>query len=471
MSWTARRHCAIGRIAAAVVLVSFLLSSRSATAQPGAVYPVDAMYGPPPAAAAGAYSPGSSAAALPGGAPPMIAWDGGMPAPDHYGAGWYGDPAAWCPPGYPHFADGVRYDDGIVTSQAYRDDDWYAASPLEKTLELAARNSWFRLEYLLWDINEPGDELLGAGTLLTPDPRLPFGVTAGNQTLGLARVEDLREFGLKDTNGIRGTLGVPLRFGSFEMNAFALEQQGDALTSNDLPQVSFFNPNFVGTTVLADGEPSTFIRLYDLAFRATYQSDIWGSEANFVWDPDWKLWFVDIMPLWGYRYISVQEQLTQTGTFSDGSGDPLFQTLIDSDVHSHAHGVNIGFKAEWETKWFTVGAVPKVALGVNQYRIRVTTDQFTGPVDPERVVETDEVEFSPIAEISAYAKIHLSDNFSLFAGYNLTWIMRVVRPHDAIIYNVRTVLGRPVAADFGIDDNPSNLWFQGLIVGGELSFR
>ena len=68
------------------------------------------------------------------------------------------------------------------------------------------RTAWFRMEYLNWDMRNPGNTLLGAPVAGIDNPRDPFLVTAidgtGNlATIGTARVMDMTPVDLKNMQG------------------------------------------------------------------------------------------------------------------------------------------------------------------------------------------------------------------------------------------------------------------------------
>lgn len=418
-------------------------------------------YGPP------SYMPMSP----PGPAGPMRGMPGGY---GHPGAGYaspYGPPVSGapcaspgaCPPPYAAGPEacppGV---DGFVGA-ALPSGDVLGVTPLERFLETAAENAWFRLEYLLWDIQIPGDQALGARTLNTVDPTERFATS-----LGLARVEDLDEISFNDINGLRGTLGIPLRFGVFEFGAFALEQASDAVTAFDLPAPG--QGRFVGTTTLADGQVSNFVRVFDEFYRARYTSDIFGGEANVVIETDHSLLGFKLMPMFGVRYLDVQEELKTIGRFSGNQPAQAFDSVVASDTNNNLYGANFGLRAELQHKWFSLTMQPELMVGANTYRARVRTKDFVGPGEGVREAEVTGTKFTSLFEVSGYARIHLSEHFSLIGGYNLTVAGDVIRPHESIFYNVETRLGAPVASAFDVIQEFTSLTVDGLIVGGEVRF-
>jgi hypothetical protein len=58
--------------------------------------------------------------------------------------------------------------------------------------------------------------------------------------------------------------------------------------------------------------------------------------------------------------------------------------------------------------------------------------------------------------------------FSLYAGYNFTYLFRVTRPHDNIYYNDNGPNAPPGVV---VNADTQDMHIQGLNVGGEIRFR
>ncbi len=90
------------------------------------------------------------------------------------------------------------------------------------------------------------------------------------------------------------------------------------------------------------------------------------------------------------------------------------------------------------TQWFTIGADPRVMVGVNQFASSV--DSF----DPTIGSNSDYIStarFSAVGAIDTYVKIPIHDQVKLFAAYNLFGTGNISRPQQQIDYNVND-LGR-----------------------------
>lgn len=437
-----------GRIGWGILITSLMLQASTVFGQ---AYSPGGPYGGAPGPVAGMPVPGGPAAY------PM-SYGGAVGGPP---AGGYaamppamGYPGGGCPPGgQPGFASGFC---GVGPQ------DELVESPFERALKTASRNSWFRLEYLNWSIEDLDETLLGTRTQLNTTPQIPF-----LTNVGIARVPTTEPLSFNDKNGIRGTIGIPLTFGELEISAFLLEQASDKVLPQNVQTPGFL----VATTVLSDGNLGRAFRVYDRDFRASFTSDVWGGEANIILDTAPPGEGFKLQPLYGARYLSLQEQLTQVGTFNASGTISPFTSSIDSDNINNLYGLNLGLQAELVHRWFTVGARPKIMLGANSWRARVTTNAFVSPADPRRSVQLERTDFAALGELQVYGKVHVNDSLTLFVSYNLLWATNVIRPHKSIRYNVNTTLGVPVSSAFSAREYFEDMTIQGLTVGAEFRFH
>ena len=382
-------------------------------------------------------------------------------------------PYAMSPVAGQPFATGVipgqsyRGPNGMVTTQVPVDNQEFEPLPIETFIRTAVKNAWFRTEYMNWSIEGPGDGLLGSRTLDQVNPRQGFAVTGG-----VSRTVDLDEIDLNNNNGIRMTLGIPLRVGTLEAAFFLLEQSSDNILP---PELAFRIPGrFITTSTFLNGQltnaaPAT----YDESFQATYTSEAWSGEFNIVLDPlnaPPTGAGLKIKPLFGVRFVNVHEELAQTGVFNNLRTQPDEVTAINSDVVNNLYGINIGLQTELVHERFTLGFSPKVSLGFNTYRAEVTSVGVVGPSDPLFRSRTDETDFAAVMEFSLYGKVHVSENFSLFTSYGMIWISRLARPYETIDYNINGNLGVPVSSALKAKEKETHIWMQGFTVGGELNY-
>lgn len=457
MGWTARKSERTGRVLLGGLLVAWLAVPNSLSAQLPAGGPQ--------------FTTSPQAWLEPTGyASPEV---GSARCCPQVGSGpWFADPQALQlrrPDlyGTPQTAvPGVGYlgPDGIVTRRVAEHDDWQESTPFEQFVKKTLRNGWMRLEWLQWEIEAPGNKLLGTRTLSNDNPRDFFDIFIDGDPpiFGIARVPDLRFITFKDIDGIRGTFGFPFTFAEFEASVFALEQ------GSDVERPGIVLPNvLVAQTTTFNGEltDNTFL-FYDQSFVARYTNDIWGAEAILVLNTDQHVAGVNVDPIVGVQYLNVQEQLEQVGR---ASGD-LF-VRIDSKTDNHVYGAKLGVRAELVNHRFVLGVEPSVVLGLNTYEARVTNEQNLTTISPKLVTESNETTFSPIGEVSVYARVRLRDNFFLTVGYDLMAAFRVTRPHDNIVYDINAVDDEPVSSNVHVNEDVDRLILQGLTVGGEIIFH
>lgn len=153
-------------------------------------------------------------------------------------------------PGMDYYGDGSEYGGQVYAPGPLpweRDGD----SPFRKFLKEVMPNTYFQMEYLSWNIDDIGAGAVGAGTLLTPDVRNPlrFGLfDVDNFTGQDFRVPTTEPISFEKLSGLKGTFGVPLTIGTFEISAFALED-GEAGIRNNVPGFRTFQPFTVPTNV------------------------------------------------------------------------------------------------------------------------------------------------------------------------------------------------------------------------------
>lgn len=397
-------------------------------------------------------------------------WGGASPA-------GYAEGGAYCPPGAGY---------GQVPCPP-NPEPWWKCRPLftvPKPMK-PPRGAFFRTEYLLWEIQEPGSVFLGAH--VTPDEVsqiVPFPATDNTtsdgyplEQGGFGYTPNIDEIQLRDNSGLRLTLGIPTYdYGTIELSAWMLEQASDSFEF--VPRELFPGVPFVPTQPLkTDGvspsnvgnSPDGIYRVYD-SLDAEYSSDMWGADAKFVVDalaPQGEGF--KLKPLFGFKYIDFQEAFYQRGRL-DGQGFfPSFNSSVNSSTSNNIFGGTIGLRAELEHRWFILGAQPAVTFAGNVARTRVVTDRFLGESDPYTESSSDYFDFSPVLDLSLYARICLSENLRLNVGYDAFWLSRLYRPSRVIEYNVSTANGG-LATDFSTKREDDSVAVEGLSVGLEYIF-
>lgn len=289
-------------------------------------------------------------------------------------------------------------------------------STFDKSLRETVRNSWFRLEYMLVSIDNPGNTSIGSRLANVPNVREPFVVSlpvadpTDAAPLSVARVHDFRTIDLDGINGIRGVFGVPFNGGQFEARFWGTEQHTARSTTTDVPAI---NPlpatQFIGISLLTDGVPGSTVLLNDAGLTASFTSQLWGTDANIYFNYKAPRLGFRFQPLLGFRHTEYEENVGVIGLFDNRSGlDPdsgVLTTPIERRIWSNAnnfrYGLQTGFRSELVHEYFTLGVEPKVTFGANYYQAEVMTDNLrnsTYPVvvdDPVTRSAIDKTEFAP----------------------------------------------------------------------------
>lgn len=360
--------------------------------------------------------------------------------------------------------------DGIITKHAPDEDSWDEAGPLELMLTQAFRRTWFRTEYLLWDIQNPTKERLGAPLANNVDLNnfTVLDPVFFPQQLGFAHVPTTDRLTLDDTNGVKLTFGIPFGPGELELSGFLLENQGDKDTMPYLPSPAAPFAQFAATTTFTNGQLGSNVLVYDESFVMDYESEVWGADFKYVFDTMRPGEGIKLRPLVGARFINVREHLIQTGVYNNFRTLPDLVSVIDSEANNHVFGGIVGARLEFVHRWFTVGIEPRAGGGINRYLARVETKNLRSVGDG--IVRTEEKDtiFSPVIEGTCFARVHVSENISLSVGYNWLGLYNITRPAENIYYNDNGPL--PTPPGVVVNAKTSEMWVRGLMVGGEVRF-
>lgn len=334
----------------------------------------------------------------------------------------------------------------------------------------SAFRSWdgffFRTEYLQFDYTRPGDVLLGAPVFGVTDPTKPFPVfdTLGS-LLGFAEVPTLQTMKLNNIPGVRGTVGIPLIFGSAEASIFGMGNASQ--TIEDTALFGTLGQPFLGTSTLVNGIVDNNIELYNDSFRTTFTSKLWSSEANLFFDGPSSTFF-SFSPMIGFKYLDLREGLQQQGVFTPSPilGLPKVVTDIDSYSANQLYVPQVGLRTKFENSFMAVTFDPKFGLGANVYKNRLEVNNFRGNADPYMVMQDSTAQLAPVIDLNLTGRWKVSPNINITAGYNFIWASRVTRPQDNIYYNDTGATDPPGIA---LRSHKQDMTFQGLTLG--LEFR
>lgn len=396
-------------------------------------------------------------------------------------------------------------------------------TPLGKMLTETFRHAWFRGEYIQWNISKPGPQTLGAqpsdgvanpaatnGSNLGGPLRIPISngvefVRSVNGIPGLALSPTLDNTTIQNSNGFRGTFGLPVLAGSLELSAFVLATNNTSFDGNNWiqPQV-LANPaviigNFLGNTgppVGQNGLPATnfqpaqfisqamltnFVQTpfattafldYDVNYQARLTTSAWGTEGNYIMDSVSPNNMFQFRPTLGFRYFNYRDRLEQTGQYNQPSAiDPTVINVITRQIGSSAtnnlFGPQMGVRAELSWSRFLIGVEPKVMLGINSYQVDLNTSHILSSTDPSQALISRSSTFSPMVDLRGYGNVALSKNVSAYMAYNFLWAGNVTRSFNDIIYNTNSVTNQ---SDFGIKKELTNVALQGLSMGFEVRY-
>jgi hypothetical protein len=340
--------------------------------------------------------------------------------------------------------------------------------------------AFLRVEYLHWNLPNPGNVMLGSNVSGVDDPTQPFDVFAPGTSdiIAKGRVATTNSINMSDVNGIRATVGLDLVYGgSVEVGAFYLATKQSGFEVSRFPQVDVVEPGFppivtfvqsdIATSVLTSGQVGDTVFLYNTAFDVSYTSQLWGAEANWVGDYDRDGLF-QLNPTIGLRYFNLHNQMIQHGVFEDSLiGLPAVTTFITSTTTNNLWGPQIGTRLEMITKYVNMGIAPQLLFLGNTMLASVETEHLRSNNDPYTYTDDRVTSFSFGVDVGAYAQINFNENFVARVGYNLIWLSRVTNPENSIYYNDNGVNNPPAIA--------TNLTFHdflvhGVSVGGELRY-
>lgn len=358
----------------------------------------------------------------------------------------------------------------VVYEQIPEDRGWfYEPSPVERFIGVIAKNMWIRTEYLHWDFMDPGDTLLGAPVSGIDDPTRGFQATdAFGNILGTARILTTNDMHLRDNNGFRGTVGVPLTFGSFEAQFFVFGRATDEVIANDFNRQPTPNTNLIGTSVLENGNVSNLIFFYDNSFSAEFKTQVWGFDTDVVVNMTETDYGWNNSAVVGFKYLDVRENLIQRGIFDNLGTIPPITSVIDSATQNSIYGPSFGIRTEYRYGIFSIGAEPKLMFGVNSYDASVETFDLRQLNDINVRTDTTANQFAAVFDLALQAKVKVREGCVLTVGYDFMWVHGVTRPDDNIFYNDNG--GFPTPPGIVLRTKKQDFRLDGWSIGGEFSW-
>lgn len=361
-------------------------------------------------------------------------------------------------------------------------------SPLGLAVQETLARSSFRVDYLLWNMDRPGNILLGAPITGVVSPtgtgasaRDPFIIQDRRTTRIniLGQVPSLDAVQQDDLNGIRGTLAIPFVNGTAEMDVWSLQNFDfdifrEPTTFTPDGSAATTRPLIAVTSLTADGQvvPDSVI-LYSEGYAAEMQTSLMGTEFNWLSNAVTPNQKSTIQPLLGFRYIRLYDRLKISGQdIPDPINAPgtILNHLIDSRARNDVFGPHFGLKSETNLgAGFTLGIEPKVLFGLNRIKNSVETQQiFSTTEDPVNETNTRN-RFAPALDLSIYAKWQATSQLSFRVGYDLLWAGGISRSFRNIRYDAAS--SPTETHNIGLNTDLEMLYVHGLVLGGEWVFR
>jgi hypothetical protein len=407
---------------------------------------------------------------------------GGYRVPDEYGPPQY-DPYEGA--GYPPGMSGPGYNSPIdAQNMPPGAQPWPGISPFMEGQFNQHRNTkglWFEdsnsrgiryhfsMSYARGKLKRPDDELVGFGDPNIPPvtPLLPDGF-APNTTNERFRSDPK-------------TGGIDMRWGyenpddsGFGLRALWLtdvktkSSKGTGAGDFNTPEFLFDN----GGITFRDGGVG-FTQGYDRLFNLTYNQQMVQTAFDFNRTPWMKGEFYSVAPMWGARYLFVNEKFafygsesnltylyTANGPITVGTqgpnpnGIPAFDAFFRSEVESHMFGPHLGLKYDLGGEYLKIGGYSQGALLGNIENLSLKGRNLgDGFVTDFRFIDTFFAQkirnshVSPLFEQHFYAeaplfrlvpylnKWNILKEAKVKAGYTFIAVGEVSRPETNIIYN------------------------------------
>lgn len=323
---------------------------------------------------------------------------------------------------------------------------------------------FFRMEYLNWDFKSP-NSVMGESTLLTKNITKPFLIDPYTTTTvtGYGEVSTLDSLNLHNSNGVRGTFGVPLTFGSFEGSAFGFHIAEETFNAGTI-DASSVHPLRLNSLTLG-GDTTDLFRIYTADYNVNYTSKLYGAEANLIFDGTGSN-FLTFNPIAGFRFMNLSETMEESGIF-ESSSVSAFRSEVNSYTLNNMYLPQAGVRVQFETKWFTLQFDPKVAIGLNDNSNKVSSVNYTAPGDAYLESKQNAKSFMQMVDLGMTGRVPVSERFSITLGYNFLWMGQISRASHNVAYNINT----DGSNDVHVDPRLTDMFFQGGSIGGEFVYR
>lgn len=361
---------------------------------------------------------------------------------------------------------------------------------------------WAYHDYLGWWVK--GDRVPPLVTSATPGTPVATAGVLGEPTTGVLfgdqRVNDGFRSGARITIGgwvTPFTTGIEGNYYSFlrERTDFA-----ESSYSSEAPNTQILARPFFNTL---NGQQDAFIVAYPLGVPVLFDfmdgrvhvhanSDVQSAGATLkqlitLWyPPNYRLYVVG-----GYRFFRLDEGLLiqSVNIAAGGIFNGVTVTLADNFATSNQfHGGDIGLSGEWHVGRYSFAGVTKVAIGnMNETVMIDGSHEVVDPVlmtttsgpggllaQPTNIGRFTKNELAIIPEVELKLGYQLTPKLRATAGYNFTYVSKVVRPGSEIdlAVNPTQLVGLPLVGEARPAPrlDSTSLWLQGVTAGVEARF-
>ncbi len=347
--------------------------------------------------------------------------------------------------------------------------------------------SWVKFDYLLWDLKPFGNGIVGAP--IQEDPGDPVPDLTGNNITSRVSAQDrvtgaraqtfitVPDFGRIDDKGLNGarlSLGIPTRIGTFEAEAFALEQSSEGFPVDPrLDTRNAFPVNIIPAVLLLNNgiaNDDTMI-LFSESYRLSLATQVSGTEANWVFNPFDSAAAIQVSPSLGFRYFRLQDHMSISGSdIPDPLNAPMtiLNHRITSRARNNVFGPQIGMKASTQIWKFTFDAETKFLLGINRIEAAVGTAQIFSAAELPTSSKDQITRFAPTLDLGLKMRVACTEHLSLHVGYDLLLGDGYSRAAKNVFYNAPANITDP--PQIRLNQERSEFYAHGLSVGGELLF-
>ena len=192
--------------------------------------------------------------------------------------------------------------------------------------------------------------------------------------------------------------------------------------------------------------------------------------------------------MYGFRYLRLAENLTfnssLTSTVSPGT---VFTTFDGFKTANNFYGADLGLMRERRSSRWSLATTARIALGFTSQVATISGNSTTTPSGGSTTTSTGGLyalptnigtyhrdTFAYVPQIELKLGYYVTQNLRLTVGYDLIYWSRVARPGEQINTSLNTsqASGGALTGQAGplFSFHESDLWIQGVSVGGELVF-